>query len=230
MNLQVTGPQRSPPAFRTVRTLQVPRARQPPHGGGRGGVRESPRGSPGVHGAPGPAARSQALGDQRSHRARSRCPQAHLLRGPQPARVPVRECSHIPDLMKLRVRGGALWALRSAERPSPSSGGPRATPLPAGPQGPSRAGPGSELPHGAHCLPGPLRPALSWGRRAVGWGSCWEDPRKPWAVSPGDDGHVWLKARFRGHVNSSAHCVPVFPQRRPVDWRKLHAVSGLSEG
>lgn len=168
MNLQVTGAQRSPPAFRTVRTLQVPRARQPPPGGGRGGVRESPRGSPGVHGAPGPAARSQALGDQRSHRARSRCPQAHLLRGPQPARVPVRECSHIPDLMKLRVRGGALWALQSAERPSPSSGGPRATPLPAGPQGPSRAGPGSELPHGTHCLPGPLRPALSWGAESRG--------------------------------------------------------------
>lgn len=173
MNLQVTGAQRSPPAFRTVRTLQVPRARQPPPGGGRGGGSgKAHAASPGVHGAPGPAAHSQALGDQRSHRARSRCPQAHLLRGPQPARVPVRECSHIPDLMKLCVRGGALWALRSAERPSPSSGRGegRATPLPAGPQGPSRAGPGSELPHGAHCLPGPLRPALSWGRRAEGGG------------------------------------------------------------
>lgn len=153
MNLQVTGPQRSPPAFRTVRTLQVSRARQPPPGGGQGGVWESPRGSPGVHGAPGPAARSQALGDQRSHRARSRCPQAHLLRGPQPARVPVRECSHIPDLMKLRVRGGALWALQSAERPSPSSGGPRATPLPAGPQGPSD--PGLSCPTAPTACPAP---------------------------------------------------------------------------
>lgn len=37
MNLQVTGAQRSPPAFRTVRTLQVPRARPAPTWQGAGG-------------------------------------------------------------------------------------------------------------------------------------------------------------------------------------------------
>lgn len=95
------------------------------------------------------------------------------------------ECSHIPDLMKRAVSGGGSRGLRSAERPSPGQWGPRAVHLPAGRAG---AQPGWAGVCAAPRRPPPAQPSQTRSLLWAGggrWGSCWEDPSKPSAASPG---------------------------------------------
>lgn len=71
--------------------------------------------------------------------------------------------------------------------PVPGSGDPGPCTSQQAGQGPSRAGPGSVLPQGAHRLPSPLRPALScgWG---VASGVLLGGPQEVLGSVPGDDG------------------------------------------